>query len=104
MTSLHIDTTLFILLYMSMAFDWIYQTAEEGLGKFDNWRIRARHAFKYSALTYVLISLFGYCTWWGLCIWLTLFGTHFMIDDRKAVKWLMKKVKMIGDREMDSLW
>lgn len=101
--NLHLDTTMFILLSMSMAFDWIVQTNEEATKKFTDSTYRILHAFKYATLTFVLILLFGYSFQTSAMVWSFLFTTHFVIDDRRLVLWIMR-AKGIEDQDMKSMW
>lgn len=99
-----LDTKLWIVLFMSMAFDWIFQTRSQASLKFCNWIKRAEHSLIYAAITSIWVSLFGYPYW--MCLWIAgvLLVTHFIIDDRCLVRWVMVGVKGIPEEELPGAW
>lgn len=92
---LNFDVKLFVLLQFSLVFDWIFQTHWEASNKMKSWRPRATHSLTYAWMTWGLIWLYGYNFWLGLCIYIALATTHFLIDDRKLVGWIMRNIKQM---------
>ena len=99
-----LDIKLFILLFMSLGFDWMVQTEWEATNKFTNWYARLIHSWIYSMLATLLVSLFGYMGWETFTIFWILLITHFIIDKRTIVIWWMKYVKRIPEKSIKELW
>lgn len=99
-----LDIKLFILLFMSLGFDWMVQTEWEATNKFTNWKARFIHSWAYSMLATFLVSLFGYMGWETFIIFWILFITHFIIDKRTIVMWWMKYIKRIPEKSIKELW
>ncbi len=101
---LKLDATLFIVLFVSMAYDWIVQTNWEATNKFTNWKARYVHSLIYATLSTLTLTLFGYSEMTLIWTYLALLISHFFIDDRKLVVWLMVNVKRIPREDIPGLW
>lgn len=78
--------------------DYIFQGQKEAELKSKNKLILTQHSFAYAVLTSTIVSFLVPIHL--LIVFLTLFSTHWIIDTRKPVKYIMYR-KEIAYEEMD---
>lgn len=107
LTNMGVAAFFYILLYLGHYWaDFVCQTSDQAMKKITDTRIRLVHSIQYAYGTLLLPTVFliyllireGIGVNWGVVGILVmnliiLFGTHFLIDDRKIVKWIIKKWK-----------
>lgn len=86
------DVKLFVILFMAMSFDWIFQSDYEAVNKTHDWKPRLAHSITVASLTALLVCVFGYSSIISYIIFAVILLTHFLIDDRKLVRLIMLKV------------
>jgi hypothetical protein len=93
---------LFILLYLGhYVADFIFQDTTESMRKITHSSIRFKHSLKYGTITLLPVLCFVAFTFPGspclavvmLISWLALLITHYFIDDRRLVMWIVRNIK-----------
>lgn len=79
--------------------DWLFQRDHRAVKKINDWKARLIHSVVYSYFIFIGIVLINFYFLQemllieGILIYLWFVLTHFLLDDRKFVKWWFKRIK-----------